>query len=127
MGVNWLEPRTRSFNQTADIEVRYSNGKVKQYAFNISKGAYATKFKNAERIMVGANDDLTRIYFSPVNEHIGYKAVIDGKSKVRLYITAKKVEETFPTLHPSAVIGTYNLKYDDAEKLYYISIGALPR
>ena len=70
MGINWISSTGRATNQTADLEVRYSNGKVKQYAFTFTQGAHATKLKNAERLMVGANDSLTRLYFAPVNENM---------------------------------------------------------
>jgi hypothetical protein len=126
MGINWIESRGKSFGQTADIDVCYSNGKNKRYCFRISKGAMATKFKNAERLLVGANDECTRIYFADSNSKLGYKVIQNG-CKYSVSISEKKVAETSPTLNPSAVIGTYNLKYDEIEKLYYISIGALPR
>lgn len=128
MGITWLVTHGKTAKQTADLEVAYSKGKYPQYGFNFSKGAYATKLKNAERILIGMNEDETRMYFAPAEGKLGYK--VTGKptaNKVYVFISASKMESAYPTLPPSAVVGTYDLKLDEREKLYYISIGALPR
>ena len=115
-------------NQTADLDVAYSKGKCPQFSFGFTKGAHATKLKNAERVLIGMNDDETRLYFAPSEGKLGYKVVTKPTStKVYLFVTATKMESAYPTLPPSSVIGTYDLKFDEREKLYFISIGALPR
>lgn len=127
MAISWIEARGKNKRQTADVEVNYGK-KTGQYLFNFTQGAHATKFKNTERIMVGANDSLTRIYFCPVKEKLGYKVCEPPRSVKRVVaISGAKMSAMFPALSPSSVIGTYDLKYDEVEKLYYISIGALPR
>lgn len=128
MGINWLVARGKVTNQTADLDIAYSKGKNPQFSFGFTKGAYATKLKNAERILVGMNDDETRLYFAPSEGKLGYKSVTKPTStKVYLFVTATKMESAYPTLPPSSVVGTYDLKFDEREKLYFISIGALPR
>lgn len=127
MAISWIESKGKVCRQTADVDINYGK-KSNQYSFNFTQGAHATKLKNADRVMVGANDTLTRIYFCPVVERIGYKVVNKGRGTKRtIFISGVKMSATFPTLSPSAIIGTYDLKYDEVEKLYYISIGALPR
>ena len=126
MGINWINTRARSVKLEADLEVFYGK-KSDQYTFSFSKGALATKLCNAPRIMIGADDSFTRLYFAPVTEKVGYKVTDARGLRGRLYVTGKKVAETFPTINPSTIIGTYNLKYDPIEDLHYISIGALPR
>lgn len=122
MGINWIEAKGRNFKQTADVDIRYGK-KSNQLAFAFTQGALATKLKNTERILIGVDDSLTRIYFAPVQERLGYKVTGDTKHKPMVFVTATK----FDMISPSAISGTYNLKYDEVEKLHYISIGALPR
>ena len=126
MGINWISARGLTTNQTADLEVRYHKGKINRYSFAFTQGALATKLKNKERVMVGVNNSATRLYFAPVDEKQGYKVVKNARKAI-VFVSGKKMAATCPTLSPSSVIGTYDLKYDEVEKLYYISIGALPR
>lgn len=128
MGITWLVTYGKTAKQTADLEVCYSKGKCPQFSFNFSKGAYATKLKNAERVLVGMDENETRVYFAPAEGKLGYKVTSKPSSnKAYVFVTASKMQAAFPTLPPSSVIGTYDLKYDMRENLYYISIGALPR
>lgn len=128
MGIKWLVTYGKTYNSIADVEINYSNGKYKQYAFSISKGAYATKFKNSERILIGFNESGTRLYLAPVKEKIGYKVVnTDRYGRVRFFVSGDKMSRSYPKINPSVIIGTYELKYDEHEELYFISIGALPR
>ena len=128
MGINWLVAKGKVTTQTADLDISYCNGKCKQYSFRFSRGAYATKLKNAERILVGANEEETRLYFAPAEGKLGYKVVgKPNENRVVVFISGSKIEATYPTLPPSSVVGTYDLKFDEREKLYYVSIGALPR
>ena len=122
MGINWIEARGRNFKQTADVDIRYGK-KSNQLTFTFTQGALATKLKNTERILLGVDDSNTRIYFAPVAEKLGYKVTGDTKHKPIVFVKADR----FDTISPSAISGTYNLKYDEVEKLHYISIGALPR
>ena len=123
MGISWIEARGRNFKQTADVDIRYGK-KSNQFTFVFTQGALATKLKNTERILLGIDDSLTRIYFAPVSEKLGYKVTGDRTHKPTVFVTATKFAAM---ISPSAISGTYNLKYDEVEKLHYISIGALPR
>lgn len=128
MGINWIANVSgKASRGRSDVEVSYTKGKNAAYRLYFAKGAYATKLKNAERILVGMNDSETRMYFAPAEGALGYKVNATGKNVATVSISARKMEQTFPTLPPSAVIGSYELKLDEAEKLHYISIGALPR
>ena len=129
MGINWIVTQaSRGSRSDADLEVYFSKGKQSNYRFNFSKGAHATKLHNAQRILIGMNEEETRMYFAPAEGRLGYKVVSKPNGTTALvYVSNAKMEQTFPTLPPSAVVGTYDLKLDEREKLYYISIGALPR
>ena len=122
MAINWIEARGKNRNQTADVDIHYGK-KSNQLTFAFTQGAVATKLKNTERVMLGLDDSLTRLYFAPVTERLGHKITGDTKHKPTVYVKASR----FGMVSPSAISGTYNLKYDEVEKLYYISIGALPR
>lgn len=122
MAISWIEAKGKNYRQTADVDIRYGK-KSNQLTFVFTQGAYATKLKNTERVMLGVDDSLTRIYFAPVTEKLGYKVTGDTKHKPTIFVKATK----FDMVSPSAISGTYNLKYDELEKLHYISIGALPR
>lgn len=122
MAINWIEARGRNFKQTADVDIHYGK-KSNQLTFVFTQGALATKLKNTERIMFGVDDSLTRLYFAPVEAKLGHKVTGDRAHKPTVFVKASK----FDMVSPSAISGTYNLKYDEVEKLYYISIGALPR
>lgn len=126
MGINWIESRGRYGKQASDVEVSFIKGEIPQYSFRFTNGAMASKFKNAERLMVGFDDNCTRVYFATAESGLGYK-VVKFKLTSTVRVTESKVNATLPTLNPSTVCGSYTLKYDEVEKLYYISIGALPR
>lgn len=128
MAINWVKASGKSYGVQADVIVSYSVGRKSQFAFAFMQGAVAVKFKNTERLMVGFNDSMTRLYFCPTEDRSGYKVTTKNAScRSYMFIGEAKLYKTYPTFKPSMLIGTYDLKYDEQEQLYYISIGALPR
>ncbi len=128
MAIYWVQAKGKRYGAQADLVISYSAGRKSQFAFAFMQGAVAVKFKNTERLMIGFNDSMTRLYFCPTEDRNGYKVTTKNAAcRSYMFISEVKLYNTYPTFKPSMLIGNYSLKYDEQEQLYYISIGALPR
>lgn len=72
MEINWLG--NKKTKVSSDVEINLVGRKVKHVAIYFSNGAMATKFKNADRIMVGFDEDNKYLCFAPGGT-AGYKVV----------------------------------------------------
>ena len=128
MVISWINAGSTA-KSTADVDVSIVNGNNgKSLAFRFNEGAVSVKFHNSDRLIVGADDRGTRIYFMPGASSAGYKLSKSSKgNRPHLYVALKKWADNFPSIAPSSAVGSYELRYDQYEKCHYISIGALPR
>ena len=132
MGINWMKAKgaTRAY---ADVEINLTRsrkqGGYTSVAIRITKGAVATKLAHAERLYVGMDDYCSRLYFKPtvIMDKNGYRVTPSRGEKCLVMVSMNKWAATFPTVAPSKLVGTYELKKDEESGLYYVSIGALPR
>lgn len=133
MGINWMKAKGAT-RACADVEVNLVKNHAElgfySIAIRITKGAVATKLAHAERLYVGMDDHFSRLYFMPttIMDKNGYKVTAQqGGEKCLVQMSMNKWAATFPTVAPSKLVGTYELKKDEESGLYYVSIGALPR
>lgn len=133
--IKWVESRGRrhsSLEGVCDMGITLvKNRDTTQLSITITTGVWAAKFKNMPRAFIGFDGngkEVTRMYFMPT-EVGGYKwnKNYETSSSVYLRISSKILEEQFPTLKPSAICSNYNLRYDEENKCWYISIGAKER
>lgn len=124
--INWVIAGGKTREGRADVEIGYSRGRQPKYTIRFSNGAHAVKLKNAERISIGLDANITRVYFAPCDNKTGFKFT-RKQNYVLVQPTEKTIQNVCPTLSPATLVGSYQLKYDDKERCYYISIGALPR
>ena len=90
MGIKWVQVVGKANKASGDIDIRYSNGEKPQFTVGIAQGALAFSFKNAERLMIGLNDSLTRLYFCPTESKDGYK-ITTKNAAYRSYMTMAPV------------------------------------
>ena len=132
MGINWINARGTT-RGSADVEINLvrcrKDASYPQIAIRITKGAVAAKLSHAERLCVGMDDHFSRLYFKPtaVMDKSGYKLTAMRGEKCVTQMTVSKWAAAFPSVAPSKLVGTYDLKKDEESGLYYVSIGALPR
>lgn len=121
MAINWINAHERhTIKNGADVSVQFAN-KRSVVSFTFSDGAVATKFAHAPRVLIGADELQTRLYFLP--GEAGYKLTPRNKtSKAFFRVQTKKVETIVD--RPSELIGDYNLTKDPDSGAWYIKIGA---
>lgn len=133
--IKWVESRGR---RTSGIEgvcdmgislVKSNEGVALNIA--ITTGVWAAKFKNKPRVCIGfdgTEKELTRMYFMPTDIG-GYKWCRNSEKSSTVYCRVSSIilERQFPILKMSSICSNYNLRFDDENKCYYISIGAKER
>lgn len=123
MNVNWMGVRTQKRGKmTSDVAIWFiSGGDMMQV--NFSTGAMALKFHHQKRISIGFDDYGARMYFLP-NDEAGYKPTVSKSGSAFVRVKTDKIERHLSGVRPSTLMGDYNLRYDDDNKAYFISIGA---
>lgn len=115
--IDWITNKRAP--QKADVEVRLINGKT-SVMFIFTPGAVATKFRNSERVAIGVDADMQRVYFEADPE--GYKLLKKGNT----FTATVMCKVVGKYANPMDIVGAYVIK-KDPEGRYYISIGAMPR
>lgn len=119
--INWVEKgRNRA---TADVSIALHKGGTPTLGIIFTRGAIAAKFHNCGYIKMGFDKSCTRLYFIGSND--GYK--LSGKNSTTLQVCLKQFEKADPRFDYHSVLGNHELKKDEQENAWYISIGALPR
>lgn len=134
--IKWIESnsrRTSSLNGVCDMSLSLiKNGdNAHQLAVTITAGVWAAKFHNLPRVNIGFDGtgrELTRMYFMPT-EVGGYKWCKNTEKSATIHcrISTPILERQFPMLKISSICSNYNLRFDEENKCYYISIGAKER
>ena len=133
--IKWVESRGRRkscLEGICDMSLSLVKNKdTDQLSINITAGVWATKFKNMPRVNIGfdgTGKELTRMYFMPT-EVGGYKWCRNSEKSSTVYCRVSSIilERQFPMLKMSSICSNYNLRFDDENKCYYISIGAKER
>lgn len=127
MVINWLQTGGKAISGDAELEITIANKSNPQLFFRFKQSCISIKFKGAPRMMIGVDGSKSRLYFMGTSEKAGFNISTSRSPKAVVAVSLKTFQRDFPTVSPSSVAGTYALKYDEFEKLYYISIGALPR
>lgn len=122
--IDWLENATRK-TQKSDLSVSWCNNRTRM-GFRLSTGAMASKFKHAERILIGVDKKLKRFYLKGTTD-AGYKPQMLTNGAAVLRITAENLEKVLGNDRPSELLGDYNLSYDKDNEAYFFDIGALSR
>lgn len=129
--INWVVPKRvkSNFNNNADLDVSIcKNGKhANQLCFRTTTGIVATKFHNKNNAIVGFDSygkEITRICFMPTDVG-GYKwnRNTSTSATAQIRISIATLEDQFPNLRPSSLVGVYTLRYDEDGKYWYASIG----
>ena len=123
--IRWFGTIGKNTDKENDLSVYYGkDGSVMRFKF--SQGCVATKFRHAERVELGVDGDASKLYFLP--GETGYKLISGGKSGTKyLYVQHDKVERALRKKRAGELIGYYELRYDEAEKAWFVPIGAYQR
>ena len=133
--IKWVESRgrrTSGIEGVCDMSLSLVKNKdTDQLSINITAGVWATKFKNMPRVNIGfdgTGKELTRMYLMPTDIG-GYKWCRNSEKSSTVYCRVSSIilERQFPMLKMSSICSNYNLRFDDENKCYYISIGAKER
>lgn len=133
--IKWIESRGRRksyLEGICDMSLSLVKNKdTDQLSVNITAGVWAAKFKNMPRVNIGfdgTGKELTRMYFMPT-EVGGYKWCRNTEKSSSVYCRVSSIilDRQFPMLKLSSICSNYNLRYDEENKCYYISIGAKER
>ena len=122
MNINWCTNNSRQ-RQMADVSITVSKNKDHLW-IQFSGGAMATKFSNANRIMVGFDENDACFCFAPCEDNRGFKVARGTGGVGRINVNAKHITDhcALHELH-----GNWTLKTDKDTKISYIPIGALRR
>ncbi len=118
MNITWCNTRPSAVMR-ADVSISLVANKEK-LNIRISGGAMATKFKNAEKICIGFDDNNSVLAFAPGNVS-GFKVRRNKDNSATMLVSVAHVEGR---VKPHELCGEYYLKKDEGG-FYYISIGAL--
>ena len=114
--ITWID--NKKAKQSADVSICLIKAKD-QISIRFSSGATAVKLRHCERIIIGIDDNRTRLYIAPYANG-GYKCTKLKSGGCRILISCVKFRDY---IHPSELCGTYEM-HKDAEGNWFISIGA---
>lgn len=119
--VNWVESTKGSNGVKGDVSITFLKNR-ERVSIKIKSGVWATKFRHCEKLMIGFDDNGTRIYFAPAGSYGGYtitKANGQGDG-----VIAIKCDRFSEWVKPADIIGDYILQVDEENNAYYAKIGA---
>ena len=121
MNISWVGGKTNHYLK-ADVMVTLVCKKT-MLCIQFSQGVMATRFKHADRIMVGLDENDSMFCFAP-GDGTGFK-VYEGANKTgRIKVS---VNHVINHCSPNSLCGDWVLKTDMESGVSYIPIGALPR
>ena len=122
--IDWINTSQKRSLIKADVNIVWTCKRTRLMV-RVSSGAMATKFKHAERLLVGADQKLKRVYLKASEE--GYKVHVNKSGMASFLLQVSAVESIIGNERPSELVGDYALSYDRENDAYFFDIGALSR
>ncbi len=119
--INWVDVNGRNkMRKGVDVSIHFVNKRTRM-TFRFPMGVVAAKFGHANKLLVGADDKQTRLYFRPSEEGFTLSHPTES-GKYVVNMSVEKLEKVVDK--PSDLIGDYVLTKDAEADAWYIKIGA---
>ena len=117
--INWVDNKMRQ-SVTSDVSVSIVGRKKSSIGVIFPAGIMATKFRHADRILLGFNDEDKCVCFTPGDARRGYKVTTLPNKSGRIYISADRCAGH---CEPHQIQGNYKLKSEG--NVHYFEYGRI--